>query len=453
MDGHKLLFGNRYARIVAEILLSMVVSIILSAIVWGAIGAAGVAGLFLLMFSPELVKLLTVSIFAPFVLVSLYGLAKRRLGMVIGPTILGVTAYILSGSIVAQKEDAIAALTAHVATPVGADHTFLAIEGGKTLCDDDCITVIATSTKVVALKQGDARPQQWVIYTQAVGPVCHQEENALLALDFLRLGHPGKCATKTIIADFDNGLLLRRRAVDGRWRIAVDLPDGFHGTVYEYFERLSGQNRLLARHMVGGMDPSLPLPLIIFGRRPDPIDAGPKIDERSFLAAAIQRPVDTLSHPADPFPFDETFTEIERYFGRLERVGYGGTATIEDFAKRTYSAVANFEAGLNPDRQKRRIVDLLKSREPFRIDIALSLMNWAPFRNWSFHEADEQVLDLVFVPLSPELSVRLNLLLESQFALGRTPPSNKVRERARAHINDTNLTVWQRQILKQIAEL
>lgn len=74
MDWPKLLFGNRCVRFVADIFVSVVVSIFCPPSFGEAIIIAGFAGVLLLMVFPPMKAL----IFAPFVLVSLYGLVKRR---------------------------------------------------------------------------------------------------------------------------------------------------------------------------------------------------------------------------------------------------------------------------------------------------------------------------------------------------------------------------------------
>jgi len=173
--------------------------------------------------------LVIILIFVPFVVSPIYGLAKGRYGLVLGPVILAVCAYAYSAMVQRKKEDAVAALTALAGKPVRPSHTLLAIQDAQSAarCDEASVKVLAISTYAVALSAGNPNNSRWALYRQATGAACFAKENAALALDFLRRGYPGKCATKESVASFDDGLFQRKRTPDLRYWPAPDMPKGF----------------------------------------------------------------------------------------------------------------------------------------------------------------------------------------------------------------------------------
>ena len=441
---------SRYLQFVVDVAVSALLTYVLSAVIWGLIDSGGQGAAFAAMWVPGLLLLLPVAIAVPFVVFPILSVASGRFGLLFGPIILAATIYAVSSLAIRQKEDVIATLTNIAAEPVRADHSLLAL-GDEVGCDQACVKVLATSNHTVALRVEDRRVSNWTLYTPATGSACFTKENAKLALDFLQDGFPGKCATQTTIANFDDGLYLRKRTPDPRWWPASDLPEGFTGTVYETFERIDGQDRVLARYMKGAMAPKTHS-LLLVEKRPPPIDAGRPVDKYIFLAKAVGENVDWLRRPADPFPFDEVLSGIEAYFGRNEIVG-GGSATIEDFAVRAWTSVARLEGRNGPDFLKRRMLAQFASRDPFHIGLALRLRYDLPSGASPFPDADALMFDLIFVPVSGDASPALRKLLEEQFAVGRPPLSAELRDRAKARLNDPDLWPWQREFLNRLSNL
>jgi hypothetical protein len=438
---------NRYLQFVVDVAVSAFLTYVLSALVWGLIAEGGQGAAFLVMWT-GLLFLLPVVIAVPFLVFPTWAVATGRFGLMFGPIILAATTYAVSSLVVRQKEDVISTLTSVRAEPVRADHTLLAL-GGEGQCDQACVKVLATSNHTIALRVEDRRVLNWTLYTSATGSVCLAKENAALALDFLQNGFPGKCATQTTIVNFDDGLYLRKRMPDPRWWPAPDLPEGFTGTVYEYFERIGGQDHVLARYMKGGMAP-ITHSLLLVEKRPRPIDAGHPIDRYIFLANAVGENVDALRRPPDPFPFDQVLAEIEAYFGRKEIVN-GGSSTIQNLAMLAWQSVARSEGRQGQDYLKRRMLKQFASRDPFHIELALRLTYDLPPGSRRFSDADDLMLDLMFVPISGDASSQLQKLLEEQFAADRPPPSAELRDRAKAHLNDPDLKPWQRQFLNRLS--
>lgn len=447
--------SNRYLVLLADTLASAVISFVLSALAWGFVGSMGQGGLFLVMFVPALLALFVGVIFVPFVVGPIYGLVKGRFGFLLGPVLLVVVVYPLSWVALRHKEAAIAALAVTPAEPVRTDHALLAIDD-EDFCKEGCMKVLANSAYAIALR-GEYwhRPypdRRWTLYRQATGAACLAKENVELALEFLRLGYPGKCAVRELIDNFDEGLWLRKRSPDPRFRLPPDLPPdlpkGFSGTVYEYFERVGGEDRLLARHIKGGFAPEKSDPLILIEKRPKAIDAGSKMDKNIFLANAIKSDADQLWKPADPFPFDEVWTGIESYLGRKERYGPG---TIEDAAALRWMGIARLARQQAPQLLKQRVLSLFASRDPFRVKIGLGSIYDIPSSDRIFAGADDIIFDLTFVAVG-ERSLLLQTLLEWQFPPGGSPVSTEIRERAKAHLNDPDLKPWQRQFLTRIGK-
>ncbi|MBB4428786.1 hypothetical protein GGD66_007381 [Bradyrhizobium sp. CIR48] len=445
--------SNRYLVLLADTLASAVVTLVLSVFAWGFVGSTGQGGLFLVMFVPGLLALFAGLLLVPFVVGPIYGMAKGRLGFLFGPVLLAAVVYPLSSLALRHKEETIAALAVTTAEPVRTDHNLLAIDD-EDFCKEGCVRVLANSAYTIALR-GDywqrSNDPRWTLYRQATGAACLAKENVELAFDFLRLGYPGKCAVREPIDHFDDGLWLRKRSPNPRFRLPPDLPPGlpkdFNGTVYEYFERIGGEDRLLARHIKGGLLPEASDPLILIEKRPKAIDVGPKMDTNIFLAKAIKGDAEQFWKPADPFPFDETWTGIESYFGRKERYGAG---TIEDAAALQWMGIARLARQQAPQLLKQRVLGLFASRDPFRVKVGL--LHWTydiPSSDRIFVGADNVIFDLTFVAVE-ERSWDLEMLLQGQFPAGGQPVSTEIRERAKAHLSDPDLKPWQRQFLMRI---
>lgn len=447
------LTSNRYLGFLADTLASALISLVLSVFAWGFVGSMGQGAVFVVMFAPALLALLLGLVFVPFVVGPIYGLVKGRFGFLLGPLLLAAVVYPLSSVAMRHKEEAIAALAATTSVPVRTDHTLFAIDGDS-VCKEGCVKVLANSPYTIALRGeywGNHRDRRWTLYKLATGTACLAKENIELAFDFLRLGYPGKCAVRELIDDFADGLLLRKRSQDPRFRLPPDLPHdlpkSFSGTVYEYFERIAGQDRLLARHITGVFAPERSDPLIAIEKRPKAIDAGPKLDKNIFLANAIKGDADLLWKPADPFPFDDVWTGIESYFGRKEPYGAG---TIEDAAALQWLGIAQLARQQAPQLLKRRVLGLFASRDPFRVNVGLNYWTYdLPSNDRIFAGADDIIFDLTFVAVG-DRSPLLENLLQTQFPLGGPPASTELRERAKAHLGDPNLKLWQRQFLTRI---
>ncbi|XUM21878.1 hypothetical protein ACRAVF_32515 [Bradyrhizobium oligotrophicum S58] len=387
---------------------------------------------------------------APFLAIPLYGLVKGRYGFLLGPIVLAGAIYLHSSWRVQQDEDALVEMAVTRQQPDKQNHALLAIESSKSY-EDASIRVLATSAHEVALKSTGYGRIDWTLYRPADGAACLAPENAVRALDFLRLGYPGKCATKSSVVDFDDGLFLSERNHDGKyWLAADDLPIRFHGYVYELLERNSGHSRVLARRIKGTMDMKWVLPLALFEKRPTPVDAGSPVDGEGLLAESIGVSRNDLRNPVDPFPYDEVLIGIEQYFGRQQLVG-SGASTLEAMAVDRWRNIALMEHTQFPARIQGRMLGLFASHDPLRVALGLSLYRAVtPPSAPGWAGADELLLDLIGIPVSGHAEAVLQSLLERQFRPERTDISPEVRASARMRSNDPGLKPWQRELLARI---
>jgi hypothetical protein len=443
---------RRLVRFLADVLISAVASSVLSIIIWGLFEGLG-AGWGLLLLMPPLMLMYWLLVYGPFILFLLYGLAKGRPGFVVGPVLLGLAAYALSNAALNKFDAEIAALASEVAEPVRADYAILATEGSNAGCDATCIKILATTEYAMARISDYAQDHQWRVYRVASGQVCFAQDNATLALEFLRYGYPGKCAVKETVADFGEGLVLRTRTVN-KFSPAPELPRGFAGTVYELHERTAGRSRLLARRVTGVLESPLPGPLMVFGRRPERLDAGPPIDEKQFLANALKTPVDDLFKRPQPFPFEQVLDEIEKYFGRKEIVDRSGMRSIERGAADAWRDVAGSEGRAHTDALLPRIARLLASDEPIRVATAIRGLSTLDAEKQSF--ADGRLLELAFVAMPADATSAIRSLLEWRLSprlpSGRLAVPDEWRERARSRLGDPDVTPAQREVLTLIRD-
>jgi hypothetical protein len=225
-------------QLVGDIGISAALVAVLSTVGWACVGGLDKHGGAFWLMVPGVLGFIELLLAAPLIAVPVYGVAKGRLGFVIGPVFLVMIVYGFSALILKQKEDVFAELTPFAAEAVQ-DHTLLALDDNDhgSSCDEACIKVLATSNHTLAMRvdwdiwrRETGTPRGWFLYTQIDGTACFARENAKLALNFLLKGFPGKCATKKRISDFDDGLLLRIVRVEAKGHPLPYLPEGFSGS-------------------------------------------------------------------------------------------------------------------------------------------------------------------------------------------------------------------------------
>jgi len=439
-------------KFVGDFCISAAMAVIVFRFEWGYVVAHGEFFALLIMAPPALFVCLLL-LAAPYIAVLIYGLAKTRFGLVLGPILAAVTTYGLHTSAIKQEDQVleqkradIAQLASSMAEPLRENHTLLAVDedGGTTTCDDNCIKVLATTTHTLAFRsfRGD---HKWMVYAQAGGLECLAKENAKLALQFLVRGFPDKCATQTPAADLEDALLLRITWSGGRsLQLAPEMPVGFDGARYETIERVDRHDRTLARYFQGYLKSELfRFPL---WKQPPVIKAGIPIYRLQFLAAAIGGDIRSFETTINPFPYDEVLTGIERYFDLKETID----ADTFRSARSSWSQIASSAARPQARLLREHILRLFATRDPLRIELGLKAMPGIRLEERDF--PDDVMIALMFVPMNTEAIPLLEKQLERQFAPPRKPPAADVQEQAKAHLNDPNLQPWQSRILNQVTQ-
>jgi hypothetical protein len=435
-------------RFLGDLTISAGVSFALSATLWAFLDSIGGAAMFIFAFTP--LWAVPALVYAPFVIVVLYGVIRLRVGIVAGPVVLAAAAYVNSLSVLEKRQQAIVIAVPEVRAPLLPDHRVLALTGrsSSTQCEASCIRILATTEHIIALTIEPLGRVRWEVYTPAAGAICSATENAALAMEFLTQGFPDKCAFRTTAADVGDGLLLRKMEVDQYHRVA-DMPEGFHGTVYELHEQVASQDRLLARRIFGGLNPTGPHSLIAFEKGSPRIDSGPPLDERQFLASATKIPLRALFDKAHPFPFNEVLDGIEKFFGRKEAISQGAFRTIEGFAGYKWWGVALSEGKAHEADLRRHVVRLLTSTDEPRLTAVLNTIRGMPVDQRLF--ADDRLFDLSFDPRTA-IGSRATSVLSNRFRGHQFPPSDELRARARARLGEAGLTPAQRELLTRISE-
>ncbi|HUI95693.1 MAG TPA: hypothetical protein VLX44_08070 [Xanthobacteraceae bacterium] len=359
---------NSPVRLLLDLVLSLIVSFGVTEAIWAFPYALG--GLGALIVGAFYVAVPVIVLAGP-IGVALYGLTSRRFGFVLGPVVLAASSYFVTSAAIERDLQVANAAAVPYRPPVLDGRAALGIDTDNS-CEEKCRRVIALSDHpvVIAYRQST----RWFLYRRGEGEICRSAENARSAFEFLELGYVGKCELRSDIGDFPEGLLFRERHVDDRNEAPSGVPHRFRGQVYEIPERKDGQDRLLGRRLVGGVNTAPPATFTIFARRfglrlPS-IDAGPTIDLDQFLADAIGISRADLTTGREPFPFERVLDQVESYFGRLEVVYQGRTRTVSEFATSTWTRIALREEREHPDELRERIKRLLATGDPVRIEAA-----------------------------------------------------------------------------------
>lgn len=427
-----------------ETVAGIAITLVLTALLWTVFGTLGVAGVLIFGFA-GLLPLLPVLAYAPFVVTPAYGLLKRRYGFVVGPIILGLVCYTASARTVRDDAAQIAALTPPAVALARRDHAVFAIEGALAGCSEDCMNTLPLTGRIIARRDGTPKEPYWILYKAAEGEICRAADNAVLALELLKLGHVGKCVVQEKRQTLDDALVFRTRQ---KSRPVPDLPERFVGNVFELLERTAGEERLLARRMVGGFEPTLPLLLATLGKRPDRVDAGPRIEFIKIIDDLTKASAVGLSQRRQPFPLKETLEAIESYLGRQEIVEHHSSRhTIKYLASQAWDVVIGNERRADPEIGPSLVLKLLSSDDPDRIAVALRSLQLITIDQRAF--VDQRLYDLLFEP-KPIDRDKLLRMWRSRFTAG-APASEVVREKARLRVDDPALDPEQRAVLQQLA--
>ncbi len=424
-------------RFLRDVLVSAVVTFAATGAVWGLIGSIDGPALWLYV---PFASVLPALIFGVPVLVVLFGVAKMRLGIAIGPTLL-VAVLCTAVSLFRQNGDeAVRAFATQGLEPASQTHSVLAIEGNDDTCNIACIRILATLPYALARKNELSR--DWVLFKRGEGDACLANDRWQSTLEFLEAGYRGMCAIQTTMPEIGDALVARERHVSGSRSVAAGLPRAFGGTVHEISERTGGEERLLGRRARGGLGGPVPNAVAMFGfgaKAEQFIDVGPKIDLKEFLAWAVGTPSSELYATA-LFPPAAILDEVESYFDR---------PAISRRAMSAWSRIASSQGKTNPEIVRPRLQRLLAGADPDRIGAALSGLFGLPAAERAF--AQDRIVEIAS---SPMIDVRDSPVLgplKGHLAWLAEPFPTGIREQAKSRfVLDQTLAVGRRQALFMI---
>jgi len=276
---------NTLGRIIADAAISAVMTFVVTAVMWGVIGSFGGMAMWLLI---PFAMVIPVLLFGIPVVVALYGVAKMRAGVVIGPLLLMAAPLVWASHYSAASDRAVRAFVTQSIEPASRPHHLLMTEGGDVHCDVACVRILASSSYSIARKS--IRTRGWLLYRRGQGDDCLKGAERQSMSAFLQAGFPDMCAIQTELPDVADGLLVRERHLPRSQSTAAGLPRAFGGSIYEIIERVDGKDRILGRRIAGSMRLPVPSSVAAFSGgliAEEYIDIGPRIDPKEFLANMV----------------------------------------------------------------------------------------------------------------------------------------------------------------------
>jgi hypothetical protein len=419
--------------VIRDAVITLIVFVGLSGVAWALAFVLGFVSLFAGGADFRTVALLPV--YGIPALIVGYGVIKARLGVVLVPVLIAAVSYFVADGLHRQDHAALDKFPVSGLAPPSQAHDVLAFEGTGETCDAACRYILATSDITWAWRSSAWDP--WVLRRRAAD--CRDEAQALSALEFLHNGYRGVCATLTTAKSIGDALVWRARRVPSD-RPELALPARVSGFIYEISERIAGNERLLGRQLVGHLAPPFPFVIGAFGRLPEAINLGPKInDGKEFRALGTGIASQILYGAPTPLPYAERLDEIERFFD-------SSSGKVADRAVGVWMSVA---VGFGRDHQEElraRIERMLANDDDMRrFGAALSCLTALRPENRAF--AQDRLIELAFSPLLPTKYAALVATLRTQLNSPAEPFPAAVRVRAKTlFIGDAALTPQQRQI-------
>ena len=360
---------------------------------------------------------------------------KARPGVILVPVLVAAVAYFVADDLHRQDHSALAKFPVSGLAPPSQAHDVLAFEGIGENCDAPCRYILATSDITLAWKT--SAWSDWGLRRRAAD--CRDEAQALSVLEFLQQGYRGVCATRTTAKSIGDALIWRWRQVPSD-RPELALPERVSGSIYEISERLAGNERLLGRQLVGHLAPPFPFVIGAFGRLPEAINLGPKINSgKEFLALGTGIASEVLYAAPTSLPYAERLDEVERFFD-------SSSAKVADRAVGVWMSVAVGLGHAHQEELRARIERMLANDDDTRrFGAALSCLTALRPANRAF--AQDRLIELAFSPLLTAKYASVIGSLRTQLNSPAEPFPAAVRARARTlFIGDAALTQQQRQI-------
>jgi hypothetical protein len=286
-------------RIIVDAAISVAVTLVLTAIVWGVIGSFDGMAMWLLI---PFAMVIPVLLFGTPVVVVLWGLVKMRAGIVIGPLVFLAASLVWASHYSAASDRAVRAFATQSIEPASRPHHLLMTEGGDAHCDIACIRILASSSYSLARK--NMRTSGWLLFRRGQGDDCLKGAERESMSTFRHAGFPDMCAIQTDLPDVLDGLLVRERHLPRSQSTAAVLPSAFGGSIYEIIERVDGKDRILGRRISGSMRLPVPNSVAVFSGgliTEEHIDIGPRIDPKEFLANVVGISTDKPYGQQEPF--------------------------------------------------------------------------------------------------------------------------------------------------------
>jgi hypothetical protein len=415
--------------VIRDAVIALIVFVGLSGVAWALAFVLGFVSLFAGGASFQTLAVLPV--YGIPALIVGYGVIKARPGVILVPVLVAAVSYFMADDLHRQDRAALAKFPVSGLAPPSQAHDVLAFEGIGENCDAPCRHILATSDITLAWKT--SAWDNWGLRKRAAD--CRDEAQALSVL----AGYRGGCATRTTAKSIGDALVWRVRQVPSA-RAELALPERVGGSVYEISERIAGTERLLGRQLVGHLVPPFPFVIGAFGRLPEAINLGPKINSaKEFLALGTGISSEVFYAAPTSLPFAERLDEVERFFG-------SSSEKVANKAAGVWIAIAAGQGHAHQEELRARIERMLANDDDVRrLNAALNALTALRPANRAF--AQDRLIELAFSPLLTTRYASLVATLKTQLNSPAEPFPAAVRARAKTlFIGDAALTQQQRQI-------
>jgi hypothetical protein len=207
-------------------------------------------------------------------------------------------------------------------------------------CNGTCLQILLSTPYKVAVEDGNS--ENWIVFTLAHGGTCARRERVEQYIRLLSQGYLDLCAEPSLQPPSNDALIIRS-ARDPDSPLYQRVP--LHSDAYEFYERLGGQDRLLARWVSSGIPPG--------SWYYDPFDISSserlaRFDAAEFMSQALNAKIEGQL-PRGTAAVPELLEALRPYFADTETLPSAMTA-FEDIAR------------ANPSPEKDLLRQFLQSR-------------------------------------------------------------------------------------------
>src|SRR5688572_12710335 len=190
-------------------------------------------------------------------------------------------------------------------------------------CNGTCLQILLSTPYLVAVE--DQNSDNWIVFELAHGEKCTRREHVEQYIRLLGQGYLDLCTESSLEAPSNRALIIRSaRHPDSPLYQRVPL----HSNAYDFYERLDGQDRLLARWVSAGIPPGS----WFF----DPFDVSTserlaRFDAAEFISKALNAKIEGQS-PRGTAAVSELLAAVGPYFTEPETLPSAMTA-FEEIAR------------------------------------------------------------------------------------------------------------------------